>query len=149
MIYVVKTRGINPAFIKIGTASKSMSHRMKSLQTGCPHPLDLIYAENGGLKEEKLLHDKLKEHRIMGEWFKWNNEAMELFGLKENPKVLNPDSPQSFLTPNRSRLTTFSERATLTQLTFTPLKCSYLGTVIRPKTFEISRKGKRSFVFLK
>jgi hypothetical protein len=104
MIYVVKTKDLDPAFIKIGTARKSMSNRIKSLQTGSPHVLELIFAKNGGLKEERILHEKLKAHRVNGEWFRWNAETMRLLGLKENPKTLNPDSPKSFLTPRQKQL---------------------------------------------
>lgn len=104
MIYVIKTKNLTPAFIKIGFARKSMAGRISSLQTGCPHELELIFAKNGGLKEEKELHSKLEKHRANGEWFHWNKETQAEFKLSENPTPLNPSSPEKFLTPRQKQI---------------------------------------------
>jgi hypothetical protein len=124
MIYVLKTRGLNPPLIKIGTARKSMTDRIKSLQTGCPHILDLVYAKNGGLKEERALHLKLKEHRVTGEWFRWNSDTMKELGLKDNCKPIDPANPESFLTPRQKQINYLFRRG------------NYINS-LHPQTFEL------------
>jgi hypothetical protein len=103
MIYVIKTIS-DPAFIKVGYARKSLSGRIKSVKTGCPFELELIMAKNGGLKDERVLHKLLESHRSSGEWFHWNESTRSLLGLNERPKVINPDSPKTFLTPRQKQL---------------------------------------------
>lgn len=56
--------------IKIGVTARSVSARVKSLQTGCAEPLRLMLAvpERDGLREQAL-HRRFRKHRQEGEWF--------------------------------------------------------------------------------
>jgi hypothetical protein len=104
MIYIIKTTNCTPERIKIGYAKKSMRDRIKSLQTGCPFPIQLIYAKNGSLKDERILHDLLAKYRVSGEWFEWNSEVRDILKLPNDPKPLNPESPNTFLTPRQKQI---------------------------------------------
>ena len=56
--------------IKIGkTKERTVNSRFSSIQSCCPFDLTLLtYSKN---KTEKFFHEKFKEHRIRGEWFKY------------------------------------------------------------------------------
>lgn len=66
---------------KIGIA-KSITNRLKMLQTGNPYPIVLIneYFQNTeamARKKEKYLHDKYSSKRVNGEWFNLTNKELE------------------------------------------------------------------------
>lgn len=82
---------------------------MKALQTGCPHPLELIHAKNGTLEDEKKLHEKVKQYRTSGEWFSWNESVSKIIGVPLNAKAINPDSP-GFLTPRQKQINYYFRR---------------------------------------
>lgn len=56
--------------IKIGMA-KRLRTRMFALQSGCPYPLQVLYAmPEAGYKEEAALHRRFADQRLHGEWFR-------------------------------------------------------------------------------
>jgi predicted GIY-YIG superfamily endonuclease len=61
--------------VKIGYATDPLK-RLSQLQTGTTDRLDLLYTFVGGLVEEKKIHERLKSHRISGEWFKYNSHVI-------------------------------------------------------------------------
>jgi len=58
--------------VKIGISS-SVSKRLCELQTGNPRKLEVVHVIPGGLKKERELHNKFRNHRLEGEWFEWCN----------------------------------------------------------------------------
>lgn len=69
MVYAINSGG----YIKIGVAG-SLKKRVKTLQTGSPHLLEVVFSittEEASLdyEIERELHTRLKEYRMEGEWF--------------------------------------------------------------------------------
>ena len=73
-IYVIgnKEHGI----CKIGFTN-NVFKRVKSIQTGCPYPLEIFCVIHGSMETEKKLHYKYKSLRLNGEWFKYENPLKE------------------------------------------------------------------------
>jgi hypothetical protein len=65
-VYVVRAVGDPP--IKVGIA-KNVRHRIASLQTGNPRPIELLALLVGDEALEKFWHYQLRDHRMTGEWF--------------------------------------------------------------------------------
>lgn len=61
---------------KIGT-SFDVQRRLSALQTGSPLDLEVVIEIPGNHGLETALHDKFKNKRIRGEWFKLNNEDLQ------------------------------------------------------------------------
>lgn len=55
--------------VKIGF-SKDPIERVKSLQTGCPFPIELFHQSRGTREDETKLHKLYTDLRVNGEWFK-------------------------------------------------------------------------------
>ena len=93
MVYVIRTRGSNPEFLKIGFSKSATRERLRKMQTGCPFNLELISVTKGTVKEEKALQKKLQKFHFRGEWFYCNKESLKALGLSENsePIKLSPD----------------------------------------------------------
>lgn len=85
-------------FVKIGKTTTRPMDRVKSLQTGSPFTVHLLfwyvfesktYSDvSRASKIEKLLHKTLDNHRVSGEWFRmtpdaWNTLNRALLGLEE------------------------------------------------------------------
>jgi hypothetical protein len=66
--------------IKIGTTVGDPLARLAALRTGNPRPLRLLVAIPGGTAEEKALHERFKDLRLEGEWFR---PAERLLGFVE------------------------------------------------------------------
>ena len=63
--------------VKIGH-SKTPYKRMKSLQTGNPKKLSMLYLFNHtGYLFEQYLHYKFKNYKLKNEWFKMSDEIIE------------------------------------------------------------------------
>ena len=62
--------------IKIGYATDPLK-RLASLQTGTTDRLDILTTFSGGLKEERQLHETLKNYRVSGEWFTYTGKVRE------------------------------------------------------------------------
>lgn len=55
---------------KIGFTTKKPEERMKSIQTGCPYPIEVLKTWDGlKRKDEKLLHETYSRYNLNGEWF--------------------------------------------------------------------------------
>ncbi len=76
MIYFI-TDGEN---VKIGKADNP-EHRLQALQTGHPRKLHLIYAMEGDLAEERILHKRFALLNVDREWFKYDDEIKNFINL--------------------------------------------------------------------
>lgn len=56
---------------KIGF-SNNVHSRLIQIQTGCPFPLKIYKIFKGTMKQEKRLHQKYKDFRLSGEWFRFD-----------------------------------------------------------------------------
>lgn len=74
-LYLIKTQEI---YHKIGMA-RVPSQRRAELQTGCPTPLEIIrtWAINADVASaaESAIHDRLRLHHMLGEWFSVDTET--------------------------------------------------------------------------
>lgn len=78
MVYVIKTES-DPSYIKVGFCECAVNSRVQSIQTGCPFKLSVLYLLKGSRTLEKVLHGKLKAHRMHSqEWFKLNDETVAI-----------------------------------------------------------------------
>lgn len=69
--------------VKIGT-SRDVPARLRSLQTGCPHPIELLHVEVGDEAREQVWHDRFKHLRAQGEWFHLSGLLAEMLGFDPN-----------------------------------------------------------------
>lgn len=78
MIYVVQPEPGRP--VKIGFSrvqrSSEVIRRVMALEPGCPWPLRLICAIEGGTYEESMLHARFADLRIHREWFRLEGELL-------------------------------------------------------------------------
>ena len=91
MIYIIKTES-TPSFIKVGYTKEDIQDRLSKIQVGCPHQITLLATSDGEMDYEKSIHKELDDHRVRGEWFKWNNEVEKVlinlgFQIVSNMKV--------------------------------------------------------------
>jgi hypothetical protein len=56
-------------YVKVGWAKRVWVRRLE-LQTGNPEPLCVLATLPGERRDESRLHDALREHRTVGEWFR-------------------------------------------------------------------------------
>jgi hypothetical protein len=66
--------------VKIGFTAGSPHERCRQLQTGNPHPLEVLCYFPGNPEDEKQMHAEFKADRIHGEWFR-KSAALSLFML--------------------------------------------------------------------
>jgi hypothetical protein len=66
-IYAIREGSKGP--IKIGIAVDP-SKRLGNLQHGNPRTLKVIATRQGTTRDEATIHQRLKEHRLVGEWFR-------------------------------------------------------------------------------
>lgn len=69
MIYIIYNELIK--HIKIGY-SNNPEKRLKELQTGNSHKLCLIHTQEGTMQDEQLIHSKLKDYCLIGEWYEYD-----------------------------------------------------------------------------
>lgn len=62
---------------KIGL-SANPEDRLKGLQTGNPHRLELSWVKEGKLKDERALQKRYASSRLEGEWFQSYSDGDEL-----------------------------------------------------------------------
>jgi len=62
--------------VKIGI-SNDPDARLKGLQTGSAHDLEMIGHVAGSFAAEASCHAALADHSLNGEWFKWNASVQE------------------------------------------------------------------------
>lgn len=91
VLYVIGQPGT--AVVKIGKTT-SVASRLRSIQTGSPVPLAVLWWHIGGDELEKPLHRKFKEYRLYGEWFDFGVEEpdilVELEVIKRRPEEFPP-----------------------------------------------------------
>ncbi len=68
MIYFAQADGTD--LVKIGCTAGDPTKRLRELQTGCPQPLKLIAAVDGGEADEARWHRDFAADRVNGEWFR-------------------------------------------------------------------------------
>jgi hypothetical protein len=73
-------------YIKVGVAT-NIKKRMASLQNGNPERLILLCKTRGDQRLERMVHTYLREHRMSGEWFRWNPIAEEVVQYVKGRKV--------------------------------------------------------------
>ncbi len=93
MIYFVRCAARNA--IKIGMA-EDPSKRLRALQTACPDPLEMLGTVPGERKQEKEFHRKFTHLRILGEWFRADQDLIETIELltrfsefKDMPRMIH------------------------------------------------------------
>jgi hypothetical protein len=86
MIYFIKS---NDGYIKIGFTENNPEQRLRALQTGNPHKLEIIYTMSGTEDDERMLHRIFDSVRVSGEWFQ-GGPIMEfvLFQAKQEIHML-------------------------------------------------------------
>ena len=67
--------------------SKAPRKRLKNLQVGCPYKLSIMFYFKACKNDEKNLHKILKEHSLVGEWFKLSQDLLDK--INDYKKCLN------------------------------------------------------------
>lgn len=73
VVYVVAPFENYNGRVKIGSTAGAIQARLSGLQTGSPLRLDVLWSAPGGYKEEKWLHSRFSEYRVLGEWFDFSS----------------------------------------------------------------------------
>lgn len=63
--------------VKIGYTADPKS-RLNGIQNGCPFPIHYEALIPGTREDERLIQKALVKHRILREWFWWNNEVKKV-----------------------------------------------------------------------
>lgn len=95
VLYVIGQPGT--AIVKIGV-TKSVPSRLKSIQTGSPVPLSVLWWHPGSYDLEEILHREFVDLRLHGEWFDFGVEepdqlvelAVRRMRPREFPPLLSP-----------------------------------------------------------
>jgi hypothetical protein len=66
VVYLLGAEGLD--LVKIGTTT-DVDRRVRTMQTGLPLTLSVLWTCEGGRKLERALHDKFRVHNRRGEWF--------------------------------------------------------------------------------
>jgi hypothetical protein len=99
MVYVIWAKGTE--FIKLGyTSSYSRNTRLKELQIGCPHELEVIAFADGTEVDEAAFHAILTDAglHVRGEWFKWGLEAhkvVDALKAMPEPSIFKKNKPRN------------------------------------------------------
>lgn len=106
-VYVIGPRPRGP--VKIGYTSKVPESRLKSIQTGHPERLHILWSVEGDMALEFSLHERFKDYRTVGEWFDFGDldpvaairEAVfELRGIRQ---VMATQTPRPSPSPRPRR----------------------------------------------
>lgn len=107
LIYILRTPGVNRPILKIGITS-DLKRRLKILRTACPYIVQLVetFEVNASAvhKLEAIIHKRLKDRRVRGEWFDTTTER----ALKTTTEVLIKYSDEAF-GPRQSALQRISK----------------------------------------
>jgi hypothetical protein len=74
VVYVI---AMTDNIVKIGT-TKNLRSRLRALQTGTPHRLQVIASCPGGLVLEAELHREFSRQNVGGEWFNLSNDQLRV-----------------------------------------------------------------------
>lgn len=66
VVYLLGAEGLD--LVKIGTTT-DIDRRVRTMQTGLPLTLSVLWTCEGGRDLERALHDKFRVHNRRGEWF--------------------------------------------------------------------------------
>jgi hypothetical protein len=58
--------------------TKKIKERFSTLQSGYPDTLIILATTPGNTNDEQLVHEKLQNFKIRGEWFKPSTQVTEL-----------------------------------------------------------------------
>ena len=75
MIYLVNAENTN--LYKIGYTSVGAETRLKALQTGSPHKLNIIKQTDGSISKEKYIQNWFYYKKTRGEWFQFNDDDVK------------------------------------------------------------------------
>ena len=81
MVYFIQHTNKNK-YIKIGWTYRNPMFRLKQIQVGCSHPLELLGVMECKSGIEHALHDLFERYKIAGEWFEPADEILEF--IKDN-----------------------------------------------------------------
>ena len=105
MIYVIGTPG--SAIVKIGHAA-SPDERLRTLQTGNPALLAVLWSHEGDSELEGHLHATFADYRVRGEWFDLGHVPDAVEAVREAVSSSGSDllpRPRRELGPRRNRAT--------------------------------------------
>jgi len=68
MIYFIKAGEVNR--VKIGFTRENVSERLSAIRGSSPVKLEVLGYFQGSTYKERKLHEKFKEYRYQGEWFR-------------------------------------------------------------------------------
>jgi len=74
-------------YVKVGIAS-NVTARVSSLQTGNPHPVELLmhWPSETPERDERILHRSLENYHHRGEWFHASAQVFNILaGVSNNP----------------------------------------------------------------
>jgi uncharacterized phage protein (TIGR02220 family) len=74
--------------IKIGF-SKDIKSRIKDLNVASPYELELVFAEEGDIKDERKLHKKFSNYCKNGEWFRDCKEIRDYINKRCNENYMD------------------------------------------------------------
>lgn len=76
-VYFIKQE--NEDLFKIGITYKDPNARLRSMQTGTPHKLEMfgLVSSDNPRRLEKELHKQFKDYHIRGEWFRLTQEQVK------------------------------------------------------------------------
>lgn len=79
----------NIEHIKIGYTANDVDQRIAQLQTGNPRELQIVYeyffdTPEMAKQAERMCHVKLREHKISGEWFRYNEDVFNTLKALEH-----------------------------------------------------------------
>jgi hypothetical protein len=66
-----------PGFVKIGFTARGVAGRIAGLQTGSPHPIEVVALVAGSRLTERGLHERFAAYRAAGEWFRREGAVAE------------------------------------------------------------------------
>lgn len=75
-----------------GGGRGGVAARVDAMQTGNPRRLAVVGLCRGDSETEAAMHQRLKKHRIHGEWFRWTRQVQDLVRLYalEEPMIYSP-----------------------------------------------------------
>jgi hypothetical protein len=77
---------VGTPLVKVGWTSGDPTKRLASLQVGCPHQLIILAAIPAGAYFEGVVHRKLWESHVRGEWFRLSPAVLGAFHLRDNTR---------------------------------------------------------------
>ena len=104
MIYLVNAENTN--LYKIGYTSVGVETRLKALQTGNPHKLNIIKQSDGSISKEKYIQNWFYYKKTRGEWFRFNDDDVNnvIDMMLDNKKYLTESKIKTKLLSFRTNI---------------------------------------------